>query len=89
MKKIITGMSLGAVLATALFVPILIHERRAKFEFGSNYGKILGLTEAADCLGKEFGRYDGESAYRCLFSVKTTDVISLVTNGVKTVRVIP
>ena len=89
MKKMIIGMIMGAVLATALFVPILIHERNAKFEFGSNCGKIFGLMEAADALDKEFGRYDGKSECKRLFGVKTTDVISIETNGVKTVRIIP
>ena len=89
MRKIIIGMVLGAAIAAGLLIPILIHERHAKFEFGRKNGRIDSLFDAADALDKEFGRYDGNAEYKRLFHVKTTDVISIETNGVKTVRIIP
>jgi len=64
-------------------------EAHDKFEFGRANGIRAGRFEAADALQKEFGLYDGHSPYKVLFSEKTTDVISIETNGVKTVRVIP
>ena len=48
-----------------------------------------GRVEAADALEGEFGRYDGHTPYKVLFSVKATDVISIETNGIRRVRVIP
>ena len=89
MKKFALGVLCGIVAASLLFVPLLLSERRDKFEFGRKNGINAGRFEAADALEKEFGRYDGKTPYKVLFSVKTTDVVSTETNGVRTVRVIP
>jgi hypothetical protein len=89
MKKFALGVLVGIVISAVIFVPLLRGERKDKFEFGRTNGIIAGRFEAADVLEKEFGRYDGHAPYKVLFSVKTTDVVSTETNGVKTVRVIP
>jgi hypothetical protein len=89
MKKFALGFAVGACTCAVLFVPLLFAERHNKFEYGRNHGNIAGRAEAAEALGKEFGQYDGHSPYKVLFSVKTTAVISVETNGIKTVRVIP
>ena len=88
MKKIIIGMILGVTLMAALLIPIAIHERRRSWDYGVTSGRIDGLFEAADALDKEFGRYDGQGDYKLLLSVKSGAIISIVTNGVKTVRII-
>jgi hypothetical protein len=89
MKKFGIGVLFGIAIATMAFVPLLISERREKFEYGLKNGMIAGRREAAQAIEKEFGLYDGHSPYNRLFSVKTTDVISIETNGTKTIRVIP
>ena len=89
MKKFISGVFVGVAISTVIFVPLLLSERRDKFEFGRNAGIVAGRFEATDALFKEFGLYDGHTPYKVLFSVKTTDVISTETNGIRTVRVIP
>ena len=45
--------------------------------------------DAVDAVQNEFGLYDGHSPYKFLFEVHTSDLISIETNGVKTIRVIP
>jgi len=64
-------------------------DRHDSFESGHKSGIVAGHFEVADALQKEFGLYDGHSPYKVLFSEKTTDVISIETNGIKKVRVIP
>ena len=89
MKKIVIGIAIGIILASAALIPLLIHERKAKFQFGLTNGRIQGQIDCAIVLDKAFGRYDGKSEYERLLSVKTTDIITIETNGVKTVRIIP
>lgn len=88
-EKVCSWSRGGVLLSTVIFVPLLILERHEKFQFGRNNGIVTGRFEAADALEKEFGRYDGHSPYKVLFSVKTTDVVATETHGVRTVRVIP
>jgi hypothetical protein len=83
MRKFIAGLTVGFVSAAAIFLPLWLSARR------DNPGRQTGRSEAAETVLREFGSYDGSSPYKLLFSVKTTDVIIIETNGVKTVRVIP
>jgi hypothetical protein len=89
MKKFALGVVAGVGVSAIIFIPLLFSERQNKFEFGRSNGMVAGRFEAADAIEKEFGRYDGHAPYKVVFSVKTTNVISTETNGVKTVRVIP
>jgi hypothetical protein len=89
MKRFGLGVLFGTAMSALVAVPLFLKERRDKFEFGLNNGRTAGLREAAHSLEKEFGRFEGHAPYEVLFSVKTTDVVSIETNGVRTVRVIP
>jgi hypothetical protein len=89
MRKFGLGVLAGIVISTILFVPLLVSERRNKFQFGRVNGIVEGLFEASTALEKEFGRYDGRTPYKRLYGVKTTDIVSIETNGVRTVRLIP
>jgi hypothetical protein len=89
MRKFFLGMFVGIAISAAVFVPLLLSERRDKFDFGRKNGIVAGRFEAADALEKEFGRYDCHAPYKVLFSVKTTEVVATETNGVRTIRVIP
>jgi hypothetical protein len=89
MKKFTLGFLVGATVSAVVLVPLVFKDRHDKFQFGRNSGLIEARSEIAATIEKEFGLYDGHTPYTLLFSVKTTDVISTETNGVKTVRVIP
>jgi hypothetical protein len=56
---------------------------------GREYGIVVGQREAAIAIQKEFGTYDDHKPHKFLFEADTSDVISIETNGVKTIRVIP
>ena len=93
MGKFIPGLFAGGILGMLVailgFIPVLRSQQKTKFDLGRRQGQLAGLSEAAEVIDKEFGRYAGQGEYRCLFSIKTTDVIVIETNGVKTVRIIP
>jgi hypothetical protein len=89
MKKLTLGFIVGVAVAALVLVPLLLTESRNKYELGRQKGINLARLEIAGALRKEFGQYDGHSPYKVLFSIKTTDVISVETNGIKTVRIIP
>jgi hypothetical protein len=80
----------GFVCASLVFIFVVLpKENSGQFEYGYDNGVIGGRMQAADAIQNEFGTYDKHSAYKVLFSVHTADVVSIETNGVKTVRVIP
>ena len=89
MRNFTFGFIIGGAVCSAIFVPLLLSERVSKFEYGRNHGQIDWKQEAAEVLRKEFGEHNGELPYTVLFSVKATSVISVETNGIRTVRVIP
>jgi hypothetical protein len=89
MRKFLLGVFVGVVVSAVAFVPLFLSERRDKFNYGRENGMVAGRFRALDALGNEFGWYDRHSPYKVVFSVKGGDVISVETNGVKTVRVIP
>ena len=89
MKKFTLGFFTGGAVCAVILLPVLLAERVSRFDYGRHHGHISGRRETAEALGREFGQHDGRSPYKVLFSVKTTDVISVETNGIKTVRIIP
>jgi hypothetical protein len=89
MKKLVFAFLAGAVISTVILLPLTISERRRSWQYGRKAGIIQGQFDAADALQKEFGVWDGKGPHRVLLSVKTTSVVSVETNGVQTVRVIP
>jgi hypothetical protein len=40
-------------------------------------------------IQKEFGTYDANKPFKLLFEADASSVVSIETNGVKTIRVIP
>jgi len=87
--KYIATFIAGFICASALFAFLTMRVAHDKFDFGRKNGIVTGRLDAAKAIGDEFGFYDGHGPYKVLFSVKTTDVISIETNGIKIVRVIP
>jgi hypothetical protein len=89
MKKFALGFFVGSAFIVLVLALIFRSEIRGHYDFLVNEGITVGRAEVARSLEREFGVYDGRSPYKVLYSVKTTDVISIETNGIKTVRVIP
>jgi hypothetical protein len=80
----------GFICATLLFVFVICpKENQGQFDYGFKNGVLQGRMDAVDAVQKEFGFYDGHGPYKFLFEVHTSDLISIETNGVKTIRVIP
>ena len=88
MKKYIIGFVVGLIVASGVLIPVFIQEQNNKIEFGRNMGFTDGLIFSSGELEKEFGAIKTPKAYKHIFSVKTTDVIMIEVDGVKTVRVI-
>lgn len=82
---------LGGFICAFLLFTLFISpsESRAQYIYGHDVGIVAGRLEAVDAIQKEFGIYDGHTPYKFLFGAHTSDVISIETNGIKTVRVIP
>ena len=89
MKKFAAGLLLGLLIATAIFLPFLHWQKQISWELGVTTGTIQGKRSAAEALGQEFGQIERATPSKNVFSVKHTDVVSIETNGIKTVRVIP
>jgi hypothetical protein len=85
------GTFLGGFICAALFFIFVILPKGAQgqFDYGFSNGVLQGRMDAVDAVRKEFGFYDGHSPYKFLFEIHTSDLISIETNGVKTIRVIP
>lgn len=85
------GTFLGGFFCAGVFVWFLIlpKEDQFQFDYGFRNGELRGQMDAVDAIQKEFGFYNGHSSYKVLFEIHTTDLISIETNGVKTIRVIP
>jgi hypothetical protein len=85
------GTFLGGFICAIVLVWFLIlpKEDQFQFDYGFKNGVLQGRMDAVDAVQKEFGLYDGHSPYKFLFEIHTSDLISIETNGVKTIRVIP
>ena len=85
------GTFLGGFICAGVLVWffVLPKEDQAQFDYGFQNGELRGRMDAVDPIQKEFGLYDGHSPYKVLFQIHTTDVISIETNGVETIRVVP
>lgn len=80
----------GIICASVLFVFLILpREDQDQFNYGFTNGVVRGHLEAVDAIQNEFGTCDSHLPYKLLFSAYTSDVVSIETNGVKTVRVIP
>lgn len=101
MAMFIIGVLVGLALSAVSLPGFLLAKGRVKFLEGRTNGITVGRFETAETLEKEFGHYDGKGPYTVLLSVtgkvsypsgsvvKTSNVVCIETNGVKTVRVIP
>jgi hypothetical protein len=80
----------GLVCASVLFIFVLLpKEDQSQFDYGFTNGVIQGHLEAVDAIQKEFGVCDSHTNAKRLFGAYTSDVVSIETNGIRTIRVIP
>jgi len=80
----------GFICASVLFIFLILpQEDHLQFDYGFTNGVIRGHLEAVDAIQNEFGTCDSHIPSKRLFGAYTSDVVSIETNGVKTVRVIP
>ena len=88
--KYIATFLCGFICASVLFIFLLLPEEdRLQFNYGFTNGVIRGHLEAADAIQNEFGTCDSHIPSKRLFGAHDSDVVSIETNGVKTVRVVP
>jgi hypothetical protein len=80
----------GFICASVLFIFLLLTDKHlGEFDYGFTNGVIQGHLDAVDAIQKEFGTCDNRLPGKYLFGAYTSEVVSIETNGVKTVRVIP
>ena len=80
----------GFICASVLFIFLILPgEDHGQFAYGFTNGVIQGHLEAVDAIQKEFGTCDSHVLSKGLFGAYTSEVVSIETNGIKTVRVIP
>lgn len=89
MNRFVQGFLVGAAVTGVLVSVSVLARAHNLSRAGRISGRLLGLTEAAQALQDEFGELDGRPPCTVVFRIKTTDVVSIETNGIKTVRVIP
>jgi hypothetical protein len=74
---------------SSIFIPVLISERSAKLAQGKEQGYVDGLVYSVEKIRSTFGEVTTPVEYEAVYSVKTSTVISVEENGIKTVKVIP
>jgi len=80
----------GFICASLLFIFLILPgEDRGQFDYGFTNGVVQGHLDAVDAIQKEFGTCDSHMPLKGLFGAYTSEVVSIETNGVKTVRVMP
>ena len=89
--KIIISFLLGGAIASAVFIWVILPAHaKDKFEMGRGGGYIAGQGDIIDeipaALGTDYVDTDG---YHPLFEVKSSAVVVVERNGVKTLRVYP
>jgi hypothetical protein len=80
------GTFLSGFICAVVLVWFLILPKERKVQFDN--GVIQGHFDAVDAIQKEFGVCDSHIPSKRIFEAYS-DVVSIETNGVKTIRVIP
>jgi hypothetical protein len=82
MRKLLLGIAIGTALGATV-------SHFGKYTFGHYMGRLDGLSEAVNAIHDEFGEISSQSRGKALFGLKTSTVVVVEVDGVKTVRVIP
>ena len=54
MKKLAAGIMLGILISSLIYIPLLVHERKEKFEYEKLHGHTDGLLFVANLIKEEF-----------------------------------
>ncbi len=89
MKKGILAFVSGFFCCALLSIPIISYLKNSSFEYGKSKGYVDGVLDSAVALEKEFGSidYSDKNFEKVIFSIKTTEVVLVKVNGVKTIKV--
>jgi hypothetical protein len=89
MKKYIIGFLGGLFVTTSACVVVLPLVLEDKFKFGHGTGFADGLSAVADELEQHYGLYtEADGPYEIVYDIKTTRVVIIDVNGVKSIKVI-
>lgn len=87
--KYIAAFLSGFICAVLLiWYLILPKENQTHFDYGFTNGVMAGRREAVGAIQKEFGTCDGHITFKYLFGADNNYVVSIATNGIKTIRTI-
>jgi hypothetical protein len=86
MKKTITGVLIGILLSAALFIPLLVFERKDHYEFGRNTGHLNGKVEAWEFLDTYFKTDQAPAEVIDSFGAKDLSIYVVEENGALTIK---
>ena len=86
MKKIITGVVIGFLLASIVFIPLFLIERKEKEKFGRYQGQITGSFNIYDFLNQYFSSKTNPDEYIDVTVIKDCAIYVVETNGIKTIE---
>ena len=87
MRKFILGVFVGVVVSAVFFVPLLLSERRDKFEYGRFHGGISAQLDIARRLPEAIGGdLDRSECTNKFLEVKDATIWVVERHGVKTLR---
>jgi hypothetical protein len=70
MKKTITGVVIGFVLASIIFIPLFLIERKEKEKFGRHQGQITGSFKVYEFLNQHFSSAEYPDEYIDIYGIK-------------------
>lgn len=88
MKLFAAGFLIGVLCCAAAAAGVGRRLGEEQQAVGRKQGELDGIAQAVKMLRDEFGTIDS-AAGRPLFSLKTSSVVVIEVDGVRTVRVVP
>jgi hypothetical protein len=86
MKKIITGVVIGILLSSAIFIPFTIFVRNNQKKMGRYHGEIIGKLDTLKFLNSYFHKGSDPPEIIDSYPVKDGVIYVVETNGVKTIQ---
>jgi len=86
MKKIIIGVVIGFLLASTVFIPLLLIERKEKEKFGRHQGQITGSFRVYEFLNKHFSSAEYPEEYIDIYGIKDCMIYVVEKDGIKTIE---
>ncbi|MFO1514040.1 MAG: hypothetical protein U1F83_14155 [Verrucomicrobiota bacterium] len=87
MKKFVFGIFVGVTISAIVFIPVLVSERRNKFEYGLRHGGMSAQLDIARRLPESLGHeISPDECTNKFLEVKDAIIWVVERNGVKTLR---